>query len=114
MPKYIINMVKRAITPFIYVGMLEYMLRVPHSAPPGGKRGAYVPDGFALEYYRKKDFSLQFVLDRRLELVREFEKNGKRLPPTKGRGKGRWISSQFLEEQEAVGAYDDLKRKHQY
>ncbi len=105
-------MVKRAISPFIYEGFLEYMLRVPHTAPRGSKRGEYIPDGFELEYYRKKDFSFTYVLNRRLELVKQLEANGKRTAGV-GRGKGRWITSKFLEEQDECGAYDVLKRKGQ-
>lgn len=96
---------KTTITHFIYDGMLDFMLRVPYS------QSSYQPYPYKLEYFNKKEFSFQHVLDRRLELVKECEKNGTRCAKL-GRGKGRWVSADYLEQEEANGEYDKLKRRY--
>tara|TARA_R110002096_G_scaffold38637_1_gene106565 strand:+ start:1143 stop:1442 length:300 start_codon:yes stop_codon:yes gene_type:complete len=96
---------KTTITPFIYDGMLDFMLRVPYS------HTSSLPYPYKLEYFNKKEFSFQHVLDRRLELCREFEKAGTRVPKL-GVGKGRWVSADYLEQEEANGEYDMWKRRY--
>lgn len=92
-------MVKPTVLSFIYDGMVDWYLRIPHSQLKPG----YNPDAFYCEYFHKKDHKLQDVIDRRLEVMKELERTGKRFPSKYN--KGRFKSSVLFEEEERNGLY---------
>ena len=92
---------KRTILSFIYDGMIDYNLRIPHSF---ATVQAYNPDNFSGRYYAKCDYTLRDVINERLILMKELEKQGLRSPKS--------INSKKLKADDEAGMYEEIIAKY--
>jgi len=96
---------KKTITSFIYDGMLEWYLRVPYS----NVGVVYKPDAFYSKYFSKREYTLQDVIDKRLEIMKQLERDGKRFVTE---NTPRFITAKKIEDDERNGLYEKLLKKH--
>ena len=96
-------MVKKVIEPFIYTGQSDWYLRIPLTQPKGCDRTFYDRQYFHTEYLKKDQYTLRQVLSRRLQLVTQFENEGRRKI---GKGSTRICSSTKFIQEEADGKYN--------
>ena len=92
---------KRTIISFIYDGMMDYNLRIPHSF---ATVQAYNPDNFSGRYYAKCDYTLRDVINERLILMKELEQKGLRSPIS--------INAKKLKADDEAGMYDEIIAKY--
>ena len=94
---------RKTIEPFIYDGILEWYLRIPLRQPKGQRAIGYDRQYFYTEYLSKQKYTMKQTLERRLELVIQFENEGKR---RKTQYKNRLCDSAKFIQEEKDGLYD--------
>ncbi len=94
-------MVKRTIVSFIYDGMMDYNLRIPHSFATVKQ---YNPDNFSGRYYAKSDYTLRDVINERLILMKDLEKKGLRSSKS--------INAKKLKADYEAGKYEEIIAKY--
>jgi len=80
---------KRTISPFIYVGQLDYLLRIPYTHIYDKEQTYYS------KYLLKKDYTLEQVKEMRLKLIIEMEQDGRRMTDCQYK-RGRLITSSSI------------------
>lgn len=93
---------KRTVISFVYVGMFDWLIRIPYSGvAPGGTITFYH------EYMNKKEYTFRQVIDRRQFMMEQLEKDGLRFPPT-GNWKGKHLTAAMFALKDKRGDYDHL------
>ena len=93
---------KRTIISFIYDGLMDWYVRIPHA----NTCGQWNLDNYVHKYFPKSEHTFQDAIDWRLNMMKKLEAEGKRGNVDKIRG--RWHTAKKFEEEEKAGMYKEF------